>query len=167
MTMAEAMKRQGTEPTVGPDAARAMLALLRRQATLYTELAALAKTQHTLIAAEDPQPLLKILGQRQRVTGELQRVAEALRPLRVQWDAVKDSLNPQERQDADALVQQTKAVLGQLLASDEQDAQRLRIRKQRTGEALRAVHANRQAVVAYGGAAATSSGCLDRMHEDV
>lgn len=166
--MDQATRPSGGKALQGREAACAMLALLQRQTGLYQQLTQLARAQQQLIAAEDPQPLLKVLGQRQRLTGELQTLAEEMRPLRRDWDETRQTLAPAERQAAEQLIAQTKSLIGDLLASDEQDAQRLRIRKQRTGDALRAVHANRQAMAAYGGSSApASSGCLDRMHEGV
>jgi hypothetical protein len=143
-----------------------MLDLLRRQATLYTQLEALGKTQQALISADDTQPLLRVLAQRQRITAELATVAQHLRPMHAEWDRLKVALNDMERRTADELVGAAKVRISRLIAADEEDARRLQIRKQRTGEALRAMQANRQAVAAYGGGAAERGNCLDRMHED-
>jgi len=155
------------EPEKGAGAvAREMLGLLRRQAGLYEQLEALSRQQQAQVAAEDTQPLLRTLAQRQRLTQELQTLAGGLAPMRQNWDRLRAALPECERETADALVREAKARLGRLLAADEEDARRLRIRKQHTGDALRAVHASRQAVAAYGGGANTTSGRLDRTHAD-
>jgi hypothetical protein len=146
-------------------AAAQMLELLHCQVGLYQRLAALGKTQQCLIAADDPQPLLKILAERQRITGELQEVAGRLRPLRSAWESLGDARSAADRRSAEDLIGQSKALLGRLIDADTEDAQRLRIRKQRTGEALRLVHANRQAVAAYAAAPLTSTR-LDRTHDN-
>ena len=158
------MQHHDTQPAA--DAAHEMLGLLRRQATLYEQLERLARQQQSLIAAEDAQPLLRVLAQRQRLTGELQNVAERIKPLHGSWTQMKAALTDDERRSADHLLSDAKERLSRLLASDEEDARRLRIRKQQTGDALRTLHTNRQAVAAYGAGAAVAPGCLDRMHED-
>jgi len=147
-------------------AGRALLGLLRRQAALHAQLEALGRTQQALVAAEDTQPLLKVLAQRQRLTGELQTVAAGLAPLRRDWTRLLEALPETERREARELVNAAKACISRLISADEEDAKKLQIRKQRTADALRSTQLNRRAVAAYSGSAPAGANCLDRTHED-
>ncbi len=147
------------------DRGLAMLGLLRRQATLYDRLETLAQQQHGLLASADAQPLLKVLAQRQRLTGELQALGVQMKPLRDDWEQVRTALPATERAEAERLVNDARLRLSRLLAADEEDAQRLRIHKQNVGESLRGLRTSQHAINAYRTQAADTN-CLDRMHDE-
>lgn len=143
-----------------------MVDLLRRQSRLYRDLESLGKKQQELVAVDDTRPLLKVLAQRQRLTGELLEVGKQLKPLRAKWDEAKDALPADTRSAVEKMLDDARTTLARVIAADAEDANRLQIRKQRTGAALSAVHANRKAVAAYAGAAQVDPVLRERMHED-
>ncbi len=146
--------------------ARELLGLLLRQVQLYDELTALARRQRRLIAEEDTSPLLKLLAQRQKLTAELTELNGRMTPLRAQWDEVRDSLAPEDRQRARTLVSQVNERLAALLATDEEDARMLSIRKQRVGTELEKVRCTKRAVSAYGVSSEADVAHFDQTHEE-
>ena len=143
-----------------------MLGLLSRQVELYEQLQMLADRQRALIAAEDTQPLLKVLAQRKRLTAELAELSEGLRPFRSNWREVHASLGPEDRQAARELIGKVDDKLRQLLAGDEHDARMLKLRRQRVGEELESIDSSKRALVAYKSAGAPETACFERMHDE-
>lgn len=143
-----------------------MLDLLRRQGRLFDRLSALADKQRALIANEDTQPLLRILAERQKLTGELEGIGRAMAPWRAEWGRARAALSAEQRAEVDALVEGMNGRLESLLQSDEEDARRLQVRKQRVGDELRATRSNRQALSAYGRSTAGTGSSFDRTHDE-
>ncbi len=142
-----------------------MLGLLGRQVRLYDQLQNLADKQRGLIANEDTQPLLKILSQRQKLTQELTQLGKDMAPFREHWTEVRQELGEGERKLADDLISKANNRLKSLLASDEQDAQMLKIRKQRVGSQIGTTNFNRKAMSAYRSSSESGQG-FTRLHEE-
>ena len=125
------------------------LTLLRAQATLYARLESLAARQRSLISREDAGPLLALLADRQRLSTELIDVAARLEPVRRDWRAYRQRLDPVQQKEADQLVAEVEDRLRRVIDGDERDARLLAARKQSVAQSLRSTHATSEAIGAY------------------
>ena len=147
------------------DRMQEMLGLLGRQVRLYDQLQNLADKQRALIVNENTQPLLNILSQRQKLTQELTQLGKDMAPFREHWSEVRQNLREDERKLAEDLILKANDRLKTLLASDEQDAQMLKIRKQRVGTQIGSTTFNRKAMSAYRSSSESDQG-FTRLHEE-
>lgn len=111
--------------------ARQLTELLQQQRDLYRRLRELAEGQSQAVRDDQPESLLRILGQRQRLIHELTQVNAMLEPYRSQWDKLREGLEPAERLRVSELVDEVQALLAQILQQDEGDCDML---KKRSGE---------------------------------
>lgn len=111
--------------------------LLRVQASLFSRLEGFARRQRTLVSHEDSRPLLALLAERQKLSLELARVSERLRPVRENWDCFRETLTESQREEAGELLKEIRGSLSRVIASDEEDARCLGVRKQMVQESLR------------------------------
>ena len=74
--------------------ARQLTELLVQQRDLYQRLRDLAAGQSQAVREDQPESLLRILGQRQRLIHELTQVNSLLEPFRSQWDKLREGLAP-------------------------------------------------------------------------
>lgn len=141
----------------------AVLAILKEQRTLYTELDSLASKQRSLITGDDPNRLLTLLAKRQRVSVSLTDVARRFEPIKENWEQIKKGFNAAQRVEAENLLDDIRMYLRRVIEGDEQDARLLSARKQATAGALRQSHVAQQAVSAYQvpKQASGSLNCLD------
>lgn len=130
--------------------AEKLISLLRRQVIIYTRLEQLSGRQRGLIAAEDPQQLLTLLGERQKLVDELGVLNQGLVPLQEYWRANRETVAPSLRAEADQLVGRAGEILQRVLGADEQDARILSARKAQTAKQVTALAQGRQAFEAYG-----------------
>lgn len=142
-----------------------VLNLLRRQRTLYTELESLASRQRALITGGDPNPLLVVLADRQKLSVQLTRLSHRLEPVRAAWERYRSQFDTVQRKEAESLLGEITNRLQRVIDRDEEDARLLSARKQGAAEALRASHSMSQAIAAYSSAGG-SRGRLDRMDEE-
>ncbi len=131
--------------------AEALIALLRRQVSIYTRLEQLSGRQRDLIAAEDQRQLLALLAERQKLVDALGALNQGLIPLQKYWRANRDTVAPSLRTEADQLVGRAGEILKRILGADEQDARVLSARKAQTAKEVTALAQSRQAFEAYGG----------------
>lgn len=135
-----------------------VLELLRVQRDLCRRLQSCASTQRSLITGDQPEKLLEVLGERQRLLDRLILVGDQLRPFQKSWTAVRGQLPPAQSVEADALVNEVNVLLGGILRADEADAQLLSARKSATADEIRQVGHGRQAGAAYAAATTASAG---------
>jgi endonuclease/exonuclease/phosphatase (EEP) superfamily protein YafD len=140
-----------------------VLCLLREQAALYGRLELQAERQHRLVTRDDTETLLALLADRQRISVELQRLAQQFEPVRREWSSVHQSLSRDQRNEADSLLSEIKERLRRVMESDEQDARALSARKQSVATALRSTHTAGEAISAYRSAAGMNG--ADRLDE--
>ena len=126
-----------------------VLALLREQDLRYAQLESHASRQSSLVAAEDPGPLLALLTERQRLSAGLARIAAKLEPIRRNWAFHRAQFSPPQRTEADRLLTAVKERLRRVIARDEEDARLLSARKEAVANALRATHTRSEALSAY------------------
>ncbi len=130
--------------------AEKLISLLRRQVSIYTCLEQLSGRQRDLIAAEDQQPLLALLAERQKLVDELSTLNQSLVRLQKYWRANRETVAPSLRAEVDELVGRAGEILQRVLGADEQDARILSARKAQTAKQVTALAQGRQAFEAYG-----------------
>ncbi|MHC4064444.1 MAG: hypothetical protein ACYSUI_08080 [Planctomycetota bacterium] len=143
-----------------------LMSLLLRQRDLYRDLHRLADRQRRLIAEDDPGELLSLLGQRQKLTGELMELGRQLAPHRENWAATRESLAPGDCAQAEQMLGEIRGLLQKIIDDDEQDARLLSARKMQTAASMGAARADRRAVTAYAATAVQQAGRLDRISEE-
>jgi len=125
------------------------LRLLGRQRDLYRALHTLAQRQRHLIAGDHPEALLDILQQRHRLVRALARLNARLTPVRDDWANATANWPEAARRLAENLLAETREIMHDVLASDEQDSQLLAARQQALSQQVRAIPDARAANRAY------------------
>ena len=126
-----------------------MVALLEEQSSLFARLELLASKQRALVAQEDTSALLSVLGERQKLSNRLTRIAADLEPVRREWPVVRSRLSVSQRAAAERHLSESRQSLHRIMESDERDARVLAARKQTVACALRGAHETGRAVTAY------------------
>jgi len=132
-----------------------MIQLLSEQRELYVRLGALTDKQHSLITSDQPQRLLAVLADRQKLIEQLERLAVKMRPYQQQWSQVRSELAESEAERVDQLLGQVDALLAKILTKDKEDAQLLAARKGAVGQEMHALKTGKQAGAAYTAASCT------------
>lgn len=129
-----------------------ILDLLQEQRTLYHELKGLVEHQRALISGNEPERLLAVLGQRQKLIDRLTQLSQQMKPYQQNWQDIRRQMSPNVGKQVDALVDEVNASLSAILEKDRSDADMLATRKNATASAMKKVHASRQAGAAYAAA---------------
>ena len=127
-----------------------LIALLTEQRSLYSQLGELAGTQRGLITGGEPEQLLSVLGERQKLVDRLDTLGGRMKPYLESWKAFRATLAPADALRVDRLLGEVNTMLAGILEKDKADAQLLAARKSATGKAMEAVSVGRQAEAAYG-----------------
>lgn len=133
----------------GPMVTQDVLGLLRKQAALFGRLEQFAARQRGLVRADDAEPLLALLADRQRLSAELTGIAARLAPVRSAWQRFRESLTENQRAEADELVAESSQRLRRVIEGDEVDARLLSVKKQTLAGEMRAVSGVGQAISVY------------------
>ncbi len=133
----------------GPSAETELLPLLRAQRDLYDQLSRLSGRQRGLISGDQPERLLGVLQDRQRLVTGLARINEQLAPFRRDWNAIYNALPDGIRSEAAELLGQVNELLAGILRNDEEDGRLLAARKQAVSRTLGALSDGRAANTAY------------------
>jgi hypothetical protein len=140
----------------------ALMQTLERQRDLYRRLRALTERQRGLVSQDDPQPLLALLGDRQKLVDELLSVNEQLAQYRRGWTEVYGRLDEPSRRRVTEMLEEANATLGLILNSDSRDSAMLSTRRQDLADRMSAVGEASRAGAAYAAARANvSSGLTD------
>ena len=137
------------------------LHLLSEQRDLYVRLGALTDSQRALITGDEPQRLLAVLGERQKLIDQLSCLAERMRPYRQRWPQMRSELTPSEADQVDQLLGEVDALLAGILEKDKADTQLLAARKSSVGQAMATLKTGKQAKAAYAAAAYQHQGSVD------
>lgn len=148
------MNRESIPLPAATGTGKDLTTLLTRQRDLYVQLGRLAEGQRSMITGDEPERLLTILAERQRLIDQLESVSRRLKPYQANWRQVRGSLPPEQADEVDHLVGEVNSLLTGILQKDEADAQLLSARKGRTAQAMSELKAGRKAGAAY----AASSG---------
>lgn len=130
-----------------------LIGLLSEQCGLYEQLAGLSESQRALITGDEPQRLLALLGQRQRLLDQADQLAARMRPYQKSWPDLRSRVGPEEAEQVDRLLDRMNVLLAGILEKDKADAQLLAARKSATGQEMAAIKAGRLAGAAYVAAA--------------
>lgn len=132
-----------------------MVELLRHQQVLYRRLRQLSERQNLLVTREDPEALLQLLSERQRLVDGLVGLSAQLAPFREKWSEVYNSLSEPKRREVAELLEEANQSLGAILSSDSKDSATLTARKQGIAAELANYGAAGRATAAYASAGAT------------
>jgi len=145
----------------GKDVSR-LLETLERQRDLYRRLRVLTARQRGLVAQDDPQPLLALLADRQKLVEELLEVSEQLASYRRDWTEVFGGLDEPTRLQVTTMLEEANTTLGAILHSDNRDSAMLSTRRQDLADRMNAAGAASRAGAAYAAAGANvASGLTD------
>ena len=148
--MAEQPKQANRPESSSPKQAADLLELLRRQRALYRELSSLAARQRHLISGDQPEALLDLLARRQQIVEQLQAVhAELSRA-----GGPAGGWSEQARDQAEALLAESRALAQQILERDREDGELLAVRKASLAASLTQIRGGQAANRAYARAAA-------------
>ncbi len=126
-----------------------VMELLRNQSRLFERLEGFADRQRSLVAEDDPRPLLALLADRQKLAKELTQIAVQLSAIRKNWATFREGLATNEKAEADGLVDEATRRLRRVIEGDERDSRLLQVKKRITSDALRATRATSEAITAY------------------
>jgi hypothetical protein len=126
-----------------------LIAMLSEQRDLYRRLSNLADRQRGLITGDDPERLLEVLAERQKLIDRLMASARELAPYQENWTAVRGSLSSPEEERVDQIVSEMQGLLSGILETDQADADLLSARKGTTARAIESLKTGRQAGSAY------------------
>ena len=126
-----------------------LIALLQQQRELYQRLRELSEQQRTLITGDKPEMLLNILRERQSLVAALARLNEQLAPYRRNWESLYGDLPRNQRDQANALLQEINGLLRVILRTDQEDSALLSARKQAVGQQIGLLSGGRSVNAAY------------------
>lgn len=126
-----------------------LIHLLSQQRLLYRQLHDLAQKQSDLVDGKDPEMLLRILASRQRLITKLNTLDRELEPIRKDWQEIARALPPQQRKEAQDLVEGVQKILGEILASDEKDSKVLYEQKEKVAGEIRTASSGKKMNNAY------------------
>ncbi len=135
-----------------------LIELLEQQRDCYRRLKDLAERQRRLITDQDPEALLKILGERQKLVDQLTELNQALAPFRQEWANTYTQMQSDRRQHVQEVLDDINMLLGAIMVTDAEDSRLLAAGKERIGSELREAAAGRRANTAYAAQAYQSSG---------
>ncbi len=139
-----------------------LLEVLERQRGLYRRLRVLTERQQGLVTQDDPQPLLALLADRQKLVDELVTVNKELTAYREEWTEIYGVLDDCSRRRVTEMLEEANATLGTILHRDSRDSAMLSARRQDLAERISAVDAASRAGAAYASAGRSgSSGLTD------
>lgn len=122
---------------------------LQRHLSVHKQLLELSRQQRDLITADDPQPLLALLADRQLLVDELTKLNRVLVPLQSRWREYREQLSAGVGERIDTLLRETTETLQLIIAADQQDAGLLAVRKAGVAGEMATLDQGRQAFDAY------------------
>jgi len=143
------MSTAQAETRMTPSQENDLLAVLVEQCALCRELTGLGERQRLLIAANQAEELLQVLGQRQGIIERLGALSQRIRPYQQNWPQVRLALGQETRQRVDEMVSEVNSHLANVMEGDRADAELLASRRQATGEDVMRLKATRLAGAAY------------------
>lgn len=126
---------------------------LREQVDCYRRLAKLAQVQHGHIRQGRIEQLLDVLKSRQQVLERMTECEKIVGPAKRQWEQFLSTLDETNRATAESLLGESRSLLAQITAADQDDALVLQQRKLNLGKEIRQAASARQINRMYGAAA--------------
>lgn len=135
----------------------AIIELLGHQRSLYRRLRLLADRQRALVVAEDHQPLMDLLTERQKLVDGLVGLTSKMAPYRERWTQLYQDMNETSRRTVTALLEEVNSALAAILKSDSSDTATLMAQRDHTAREMKTISNGR-----YVGAAYAAAGTSDR-----
>ncbi len=126
-----------------------VLTALDAQVACYRRLAKLAEQQHEFVQQGQTEELLQLLHARQAELDQLGAHERTLAPAKQQWSAYLAKLSPANKQRAESLMAETRALLERITAADKNDVLVLQQRKLNLGRQIGQASAGRTVNRAY------------------
>lgn len=145
-------------PGAPKDGIGVLVSLLEKQRALYGRLCELSRDQAQLIETAQTEPLLELLGHRQKLIDEVTVVNADLEPYRRRWAELWADLGAADRGRVGALVRAVEDSLAEILKRDEEDRKALQTAKAKVSEQIKAVSHAGAAVNAYRSGAKPGAG---------
>jgi hypothetical protein len=123
------------------------------QVGCYRRLAKLAEVQHQYVQNSQTEGLLDVLQKRQTVLDQLALLEAQIAPAKQRWSDYLGRCQPQARQQAEALMAETRTLLEQITAADRDDVMVLQQQKLNVGRQLQQTTCARQLNRSYARAA--------------
>jgi len=127
----------------------ALIGMLTEQRDLYVQLKSHAQNQREMITGDEPERLLSVLAERQRILDRLMSLSEEIRPYQECWDRVRQTMTADQNRHVTRLVREVNTILSEILQQDEKDTQLLASRKSTIAREVGAVRTGRQVGAAY------------------
>jgi hypothetical protein len=132
-----------------------VLEALEDQLGCYQRLAKLAELQHVHVQQDQTEALLNVLQRRQLVLDDIARLERVIGPAKRDWENYAGSIDVDVRVRAESLLAETRRLLEQITAADQNDALVLQQRKLNLGKQITQASSARQinrnyATAAYG-----------------
>lgn len=141
--------------TGSTDEIPALLGLLEHQRTLHRCLRVLAHRQHALVVADDHQPLLDVLAERQRLVDGLVGLTSKMAPYRQRWTQLYGELDEPTRRRVSALLEEVNGSLNAILQGEGRDTALLHARRETTAQQRSNMDSGRRGHAAYAAGGAT------------
>ena len=136
------------EPQADFDADELIL-LLAEQHDLCVRFSALAEGQRTTIVNNQPQRLLEVLADRQRLLDRFVELTGRLGPYQKQWRKMRSKLSMAKSREIDRLIRRVSNNLADVLSNDQKDVKLLSTRNNAAVGAAFQLRNNQQAGMAY------------------
>ncbi len=152
-------KPAGQQPAKGSAWHDSYTLQLDRQLTLLSSLETLSHNQRSLIALEDPEPLLHLMQERQTIVDELVDIDAKTHDSRAQ--VLGDGATALDRAVREGLrfkLEQVAARAKGVMHRDAKDQELLQTRRKKLSEELSELAGGKRAVAAYGQSAAGGGG---------
>jgi hypothetical protein len=133
--------------------AEELIALLTEQSGLYEQLAVLSETQRGLITGNEPEQLLRLLSDRQKLLDQVEALAARMRPYQKSWPQMRPFASSADVEQVDRLLAKVNGFLSAIIEQDKADTQLLAARKSVVGQEVSAFKSTRAAGAAYVAAA--------------
>ena len=104
---------------------KAFIELLVQQKELYAKLKQLSDKQRQLVETQDAVQLLGLLGARKVLVENLTHLGRQIAPIREQWQQMQDTLQGDQRDQINLLIDETQQLLSGIIEADEQDRKQL------------------------------------------
>ena len=121
-----------------------VITALEQQVGCYRRLAKLAELQHEHVQRSQTEELLEVLKDRQAVLNQATSFEQTMAPAKRQWAGYLNGLDIGARTMAEALLAETRRLLEQITAADNDDALVLQQRKLNRGRQISQAPSARQ-----------------------
>lgn len=126
-----------------------LVELLEQQRGCYRDLKNLAEKQRRLITDEDPEALLKLLAERQRLVERLTELNRLLQPFRQEWANTYTQMKSDRRQYVQQVLDEINTLLGSIMVTDAEDSRLLSASKENVRSRMQETARGRTANTAY------------------